>query len=65
MEYLLNTIFKKRRDLTWNINPKTGKKLELDGFSEDLKIAFEFQGKQHYELGCFNNSDLELLELMN
>ena len=39
--------FKKSRP-EWLINDKTGSKLELDGFNEELKIAFEHQGIQHY-----------------
>jgi hypothetical protein len=33
----------------WLINPKTGKKLELDGYNEKLNIAFEHQGRHHEE----------------
>lgn len=29
-------------------NPETGKNLELDGFNQKLKIAFEYNGSQHY-----------------
>jgi hypothetical protein len=53
---LLNEIFgsefKKIRP-TCLINPKTGENLELDGFSEEHNIAFEYNGIQHYEMTPF------------
>ena len=30
-------------------NPETNRMLELDGFNEQHKVAFEYQGVQHYE----------------
>lgn len=50
-------IYKERFDTVrpnWLIGP-TGKPLELDGFCEKLKIAFEHQGTFHYE-DKFHNS---------
>jgi hypothetical protein len=39
-----------------------GKRLELDGFNEELKIAFEYQGIQHYEIDGFFNKNKKQLD---
>ena len=41
----------------WLVNDKTGKKLELDGYCEELKLAFEYDGKQHFENTDFFKED--------
>ncbi|CAH6420127.1 Hypothetical protein HVR_LOCUS1104 [uncultured virus] len=33
----------------WLRNPETGEKLELDCFNDELKIAVEYNGEQHYK----------------
>jgi len=40
-----HTFNKQRPD--WLVNPKSGYKLELDGYNKKLSIAFEYNGKQH------------------
>ncbi len=45
---LTNKEFIKARP-EWLFNDKTNRRLELDGFNEETKIAFECQGGQHYK----------------
>jgi hypothetical protein len=47
-EQIFNLPFPKKRPEF--LNQENGYNLELDGFNEELKIAFEHQGKQHYEV---------------
>lgn len=55
-EYLLNAKFSKQR-------PEWLYGLELDGYNEELNIAFEYQGKQHYEYVPFIHKNYENFEL--
>lgn len=41
-------LFKKQRP-KWLVNPDTGHCLELDCYNEELEIAVEYNGIQHYE----------------
>jgi len=49
LEGLLKTALPTTRKLDCLKSPQTGHRLELDGYCEKNKIAFEFQGVQHYE----------------
>ena len=39
----------------WLINPETGETLELDCYNDELKIAVEYNGEQHYKWPNFTN----------
>jgi hypothetical protein len=46
LEHLLGAPFQKRRP-DW-LRTSKGRKAELDGYNEDLRLAFEYHGQQHY-----------------
>ncbi len=59
-EQYFNKSFDKCRP-NWLLNNK-GSKMELDGYNSDLKIAFEYQGIQHYKVDGFFIKDKNELE---
>jgi hypothetical protein len=48
LEFLFKKPFEKARP-AFLVNPVTNQALELDCYNEDLKLAVEYNGKQHYE----------------
>ena len=66
-EKLTNKKFPTKRPLFLK-NPDTGYPLELDGYCEELKLAFEYDGEQHYKsIDCFGGKDkwIKIQELDN
>lgn len=57
LEELFDYKFPKTRPL-WLLN-NNGNRLELDGFCKELNIAFEHNGRQHYENIKFYNKKIE------
>lgn len=58
---MFETQFPKRRPEWLRLSPRS--LLELDGYSEELAVAFEYQGTQHYEaLPFLSNYDVEAIQ---
>jgi hypothetical protein len=41
---------------------KKGRNLEIDGYCEELKLGFEYNGQQHYDPNSFNGTPEKFLE---
>ena len=48
-ERIFKAKFPKKRP-EWLVNPFSGGQMHLDGYSKKLKLAFEFNGPQHYKM---------------
>ncbi len=48
-ECIFKTKFPKQRP-EWLVNPLSGGRMHLDGYNKKLKLAFEFNGPQHYKM---------------
>jgi len=46
----------------WLINTENGHHLELDGYEPELKLAFEYNGSQHYEYSKWFHKSKEIFE---
>ena len=42
--------------LDWNVNPWTNRLLELDGYCKEFNVAFEHDGKQHFQERGFSKN---------
>lgn len=61
-EELLNEEFPSCRP-DWLKNPNTNRNLELDGYCEKLKLAFEYDGEQHFVYpNSFHKSKKEFVD---
>ena len=57
-EQIFNMRFPKVKPV-WLVNVR-GNRMELDGFCQELNLAFEYQGEQHYEIGPFTRDEKAL-----
>lgn len=61
--YILNVLtgyeFISTRDIPWLVNPLTNRRLEIDCYCDELRLAVEVNGDQHYKSDAYYTTDLE------
>ena len=64
--HILTQIFNTPFIKTQSIFKKLKNRLELDGYSAELNLAFEYQGQQHYQyMPFFHSSEKKFIEQQN
>lgn len=63
LEKMFNSKFPKKKP-KWLVT-NDGNRLELDGYCEDLGLAFEHQGRHHYKKNLYIKNNLELTKRKN
>lgn len=59
LQILTGEEFVSTRDLSWLVNPITGRRLEIDSYCEKLSLCVETNGIQHYKKTSRFSQDLE------
>jgi hypothetical protein len=60
LQRIVGVAFPKHRP-SWLINER-GRRMELDGYATELKLAFEYHGRQHYQQTSFFHGDAIMFE---
>lgn len=68
MQHILNDILPEEEYIdngyySWMLSPK-GAPLQLDRFYPDLNVAFEYNGRQHYEYNSYMHTSREAFEYL-
>lgn len=62
-ELMPNAVYVDNGYYSWMLSPK-GSPLQLDRYYPDLKVAFEYNGRQHYEYNSYMHRNVEAFEYL-